>query len=112
MTLARTVLVVYALLLAGGGYMGYAKAGSTVSLIAGLASGAVCLIALLITRSSPLTGCWAGVGCAAVLTILFTVRLVKSGKFMPSGMMLIVSALALGLLVLSALREAGSRDAS
>ena len=93
----QVALAVYALLLAGGGYMGYAKAGSRPSLIAGTASAAVALLALALTFLGGF-GFWIGLILSVALTIMFGVRLSKTGKFMPSGMLLILSVAMIGMM--------------
>ena len=102
MGFGEIVLLVYAALMLVGGFMGYSKAGSKASLIAGAASAAVLAVAWLWARSS-IAGLWLGAAVAAALCIVFAMRLKKTGKMMPSGMMLGVSVLALAALAYAAL---------
>lgn len=97
--IGRIVLVVYAALLGAGGVMGYLKAGSRPSLIAGLASAALALLALGGTFVDPKLGFGAGAVLAALLLAMFAARFAKGRKFMPSGMMILVSGVALALLI-------------
>ena len=93
----NTILWIYILLLLIGGLIGYLKAGSKVS----LHTSAVCA-ALLVLAAIPgiLTPGFrrnlADVIMAALL-IVFAVRLSKTRKFMPSGLMLVVTIVALAL---------------
>ena len=103
--LGQAALAVYAILLAAGGYIGYAKAGSRPSLIAGSASAVVALVALALTFSGGV-GFWVGLILAAALTAMFTFRFRKTGKFMPSGMLVGVSVIMIGLMSM-ALRSLG-----
>lgn len=103
--LGQVSLAIYALLLAVGGYIGYAKAGSRPSLIAGSASAAVAVVALALTFAGGL-GFWVGLILAAALTAMFAIRLRKTGKFMPSGMLLGMSVIMIGLMSM-ALRSLG-----
>jgi uncharacterized membrane protein (UPF0136 family) len=95
--LGQTALGVYALLLAVGGYIGYAKAGSRPSLIAGSASAIVAVVALGLTWLGGF-GFWIGLFLAAALTLMFAIRFKKTGKFMPSGMLCAVSVFMIGLM--------------
>jgi len=90
---ANTVLWVYIVLLVVGGLIGYLKAKSQVSLIMSVSFAA--LLAL----------CAAGIVfqnyvadiLLAALLIVFAIRLTKTKKFMPSGLMLILSLVTLVL---------------
>ena len=107
MSLGQIVLLAYAILMIAGGVMGYATAGSKPSLFAGVGSGVVLIAAWILTRSSPTAGLWLGCVVALLLCVSFAMRLAKTAKFMPSGMLLVVSVAALVLLTVSALRAQG-----
>lgn len=96
-TLGQVALAVYALLLAVGGYIGYAKAGSRPSLIAGTASAAVALIALALTFLGGF-GFWIGLILAVALAMMFAARFFRTKKFMPSGMLWALSLVMIGLM--------------
>ena len=108
MSPGQIVLLVYALLMLIGGIIGYTSAGSKASLTAGAASAAALGAAWLWARSSPGPGLWLGAVISLALCAVFAVRLSKTGKFMPSGMLLVVSLLALVALVYSSLRAGKS----
>ena len=97
------VLLVYALLMIAGGLMG-ARAGSRPSLIAGVGSGMFLLVAWWVARTNPRAGLGAGAAIAAVLAVVFAMRLAKTRKAMPSGALLALSVLAALLLAWSASR--------
>ena len=99
----QSLLLVYALLMAGGGIAGYTKAGSKPSLVAGLTSAVLVLVALAITFSNRGIGVWAGAVVAGLLCLVFLLRLSKTKKFMPSGMLLLVSATAAAALIVGGL---------
>jgi len=101
MGIGQVVVLGYAALVLAGGVMGYAKAGSKPSLIAGAASAAVLLLAWGWSRSS-VGGLWLGAVVALALCVVFGLRVKKTGKMMPSGMMLAISVLALAALTLAA----------
>jgi uncharacterized membrane protein (UPF0136 family) len=103
----QVALGLYAVLLAAGGVMGYVKAGSKPSLIAGLGSGLLALGCELVIRMHAALGLWLGAALAALLLCLFSVRLAKSPKFMPSGMLCAVSGVVLVLLAVVAVQVNG-----
>jgi len=85
------ILWVYIVLLVAGGLVGFLKAGSRVSLITSVAFAAVlALCALEVLRPAYV----ADVILAALL-VMFGVRFSKGKKFMPSGLLVVLTALAL-----------------
>lgn len=97
---AMIALGIYALLLGAGGYIGYARAGSKPSLIAG-SIGAVVAFASLILSYFGGFGFWLGLVLAAMMTVSFAARFRKTGKFLPSGMLGIVSLAMIALIGLA-----------
>lgn len=102
---AQIVLGLYAALLAAGGYVGYRKAGSRPSLIAGAASASLCTLSLLLSLFfHPLRGLQLGAAVALILTLFFNYRYAAgSRKFMPAGMLAIMSLLVFGTLLVTIL---------
>ncbi len=93
----NTVLWIYIIFLLIGGMIGFLKAGSKISLITSAIAAAV----LVLTAIPGLMGASVARGLAdvvmAALIVVFAIRLSKTKKFMPSGMMLVVTAVALAL---------------
>lgn len=89
------VVVAYALLNLGGGVAGYISKGSKESLIAGLATGVLLLVAAFIAKGNPKIG----FGLAALLALatggFFVTRYMKSHAVWPPLVMIIVSVLVL-----------------
>lgn len=88
------IIALYGLLVAIGGIIGYVKARSQVSLIAGIASAVALWIAAYTTLTNALTGLILAVCIAGALLVFFTVRWTKTRKFMPAGLMAVVSLIA------------------
>jgi len=99
MSMAKFVLVVYGILLLSGAYFGF-KAGSKISLIMGIVSGALVLLGIYLTGNHSLLGFKVIAGVSSVLVVTFAIRLIKTGSFMPSGMLLAASIIALVLCIL------------
>ena len=93
-TTAQILLVVYAVLLLVGGFIGYRKAGSRPSLIAGTISGLVALVAAGVMARDA-RGIWLGIVLAAMMLVVFAIRFAKTRKFMPSGMLGVLSLVVL-----------------
>lgn len=95
------VLFSYALLVLVGGWFGYSKAGSTASLISGIAFGlALSLCALGIVKGKAVAH-YSALVLTFFLDAFFTLRFIKTHHFMPAGLM---SLLSLILLLFLALR--------
>jgi uncharacterized membrane protein (UPF0136 family) len=89
---AQTVLWVYIVLMVMGGVMGFVKAGSKASLIASVTFGAI--LSLFALNILPFAY---HIWVLLFLLIFFGMRLAKSKKMMPNGMMVILTILALAL---------------
>jgi uncharacterized membrane protein (UPF0136 family) len=91
------VLWIYIVLLVVGGVIGFLKANSKVSLYmaCGFAA-ALILCAVPNVFDAGFRKNLANILMAALL-VVFAIRLAKTKKFMPAGMMLIVTVAALGL---------------
>jgi uncharacterized membrane protein (UPF0136 family) len=89
---ANLVLWVYIVLLVVGGLIGFLKAKSQVSLIMSVSFAALlslCATGVMIPIVADIL--------LAMLLVVFGIRLTKTKKFMPSGMMLILTLVALVL---------------
>jgi len=88
-----TVLWVYIVLLVAGGVMGFLKAGSKMSLLTSLAFAAVlALCNANIIQVRHLVDI-----ILAILIVFFGMRFTKGKKFMPMGLMAILTAVTLAL---------------
>lgn len=100
MKFSAWIVLVYAFIVFLGGIMGYVQAQSLPSLFAGIASATVLFVcAWGMFKRSFLAYSLAMVLILA-LTLFFGYRFALTGKFMPAGMMILVSAITLTVVFL------------
>ncbi len=89
---AAIVTFVYAVLIAAGGVIGGVKAGSTPSLVAGIASGLLAALAGVLLLKGQRAGLWLGLAVALALLLFGAKSVVLDGKgFMPRGLIAVLS---------------------
>ena len=96
------VLITYGLFLVLGGFLGLKK-GSRISFIMGLGSGILVLLGAWLLTFDPKTALISLICLTALLSLSFISRLIKTRKFMPSGMLLTIT-LAVLIFCLTQLR--------
>lgn len=89
MSLGFIIALIYGILAIVGGIVGYLKARSLPSLISGIVSGLLLIIGVLRAAQGIVSGLWVAKIVALVLVVVFIIRLVKTKKFMPAGLMVI-----------------------
>lgn len=97
------IVLVYGLLVAVGGIMGYLKASSMMSLIAGCGSGLILAgAAFLMARGSFQAGWWVALVVSLLLLGRFGNAAVSGGfKLMPGGMVIIMSLIVIAVLLMN-----------
>ena len=102
------ILGIYGFLLLAGGFIGYKKAGSKMSLYMGIVSGLLIFVGAYLTTNMSvepqrsLRGFMLTAVVSGILVIVFIKRLLKTKKFMPLGMLIIVSVLVFIFSILEA----------
>ena len=89
----ETILWVYIILLVIGGLIGFFKGKSQVSLVMSASFAA----ALALCAAGIIFKEYVADILLAALIVVFAIRVVKTKKFMPAGMMLVITLLALAL---------------
>ncbi|MBD2103754.1 TMEM14 family protein [Leptolyngbya sp. FACHB-261] len=101
MIISSWVAAIYGLLSLVGGIVGYRKSASRASLIAGSISGGLLLLAAwLMQAAASELAFWGALVVMLFLAVFFALRLQKTRKFMPAGLMAglgLLSAILLGL---------------
>jgi uncharacterized membrane protein (UPF0136 family) len=98
----NTILWIYIILLLVGGVIGFLKASSKVSLITSSIAAALLILATLPGVLTVASRRNLADVIMAVLLVVFAIRLAKTKKFMPSGMLLVITLAALALRHLAA----------
>jgi uncharacterized membrane protein (UPF0136 family) len=94
------VVWIYGLLVLGGGVMGYAKAKSKPSLIMGVICGLALLAAGVAVWRNATLGLCVSSSIAILLSLFFAIRFSRTRKFMPGGLMMILSIVASVLILM------------
>ncbi len=93
LSVAQYTMPIYAVLMLLGGIMGFVKGKSKASLIAGVVSGVVMFGCFMLFAKDTHTALIAAVVVTGALDAVFAIRLSKTKKFMPSGILLIITAI-------------------
>lgn len=101
----KIYFIIFGLISIAGGVMGYTKAGSTASLIAGGLSGLILVVAGLLLPGRPVAGLAIGGVVSLLLAIQFLPKFMSAGKMMPAGLMSILSVLGVILAVVAWMRK-------
>lgn len=99
MSLSIIAALAYGILAVVGGIVGYVQAQSKASLISGSISGVLLILAGILQLQGQSSGLILATVITAVLVIVFGIRLTKTRKFMPAGLMSVLGLVALGLMV-------------
>ncbi|MEP7248569.1 MAG: TMEM14 family protein, partial [Spartobacteria bacterium] len=91
----KIYFIIFGLITIAGGVMGYVKAGSTASLIAGSISGILLLVAAFLLPSHVMVGLAIGGIVSLLLAVQFLPAFFRTGKMMPAGMMSLLSILGI-----------------
>ena len=102
---AKIYFIIFGLLTIVGGAIGYVKAGSTASIVAGAISG----IALIVAAFLLPTNAAVGLVIAGVVSIALAGRFIpafmKTGKMMPAGLMAVLSAIGIVVAIVAWIKK-------
>ena len=103
--LAKIYFIIFGVLTIIGGVIGYVKAGSTASIIAGSVAGILLLVAAFILPGNAM----AGLALAGIVSILLAGRFVpaffKTHQMMPAGLMSVLSVIGIVVTIVAWMKK-------
>ena len=99
MNLTIIAAIVYGLLALIGGIYGYLKARSKPSLISGIISGSLLIFSAILQLQGQTWGLTLAIIVTGILVVVFGIRLFKTGKFMPAGLMVALGIASLVIML-------------
>lgn len=95
MSAAKIYFIIFGILTIAGGVIGYVKAGSMPSIIAGTITGILLLLAAFLLPDYKMAGLLVALITSLVLAAQFVPKFIRTGKPMPAGMMSILSVIGI-----------------
>jgi len=92
---AKIYFVIFGLLTIAGGIMGYVKARSVVSVIAGAITGVLLIVAAFMLPEHRELGLVLALLTSAILAAQFIPRALRTRRIMPGGMMSVLSVIGI-----------------
>ncbi len=90
---AKIYFLVFGVLTIAGGIVGYVKAGSVASIIAGSITGVLLLVAAFLLPEHRAIGLATAFIISLLLAAQFAPKFIRTGRIMPAGMMSILSVI-------------------
>ena len=95
MEAAKIYFIVFGLLTIAGGIMGYVKAGSVASIVAGAITGVLLLVAAFLLPEHRVAGLATALVISVLLAAQFAPKFLRTGKVMPAGMVSVLSVIGI-----------------
>jgi uncharacterized membrane protein (UPF0136 family) len=95
MEAARIYFTVFGVLTVAGGIVGYVKAGSMASIIAGSITGVLLIVAAFVLPQYHLIGLAIAFIISLLLAAQFVPKFIRTGRVMPAGTMSILSVIGI-----------------
>ena len=95
MEAAKIYFIIFGLLTIVGGIIGYVKAGSTASIIAGAITGVLLLVAAFLLPEHRVAGLATALIISVLLAGQFVPKFFHTGRIMPAGMMSVLSVIGI-----------------
>ena len=101
MEAAKIYFIVFGVLTIAGGIIGYAKAGSVASIIAGLITGILLLVAAFLLPERFAAGLITALIVSIFLALYFIPKLLRTGRVMPAGIMSLLSVIGISVAIVA-----------
>jgi uncharacterized membrane protein (UPF0136 family) len=95
MEAAKIYFIVFGVLTILGGIVGYVKAGSVASIIAGSLAGVLLLVAAFLLPKHEMAGLATGLIVSLLLLGYFVPKYFRTGSVMPAGLMSVLSVIGI-----------------
>jgi uncharacterized membrane protein (UPF0136 family) len=105
MDATRLYFLIFGALTILGGVIGYVKAGSVPSIIAGAITGALLLVAGALLPEHRAAGLVTALIVSLLLAAQFVPKFIRTGKVMPAGLMSILSVIGIVVAVVAWLKK-------
>ena len=101
MEAAKIYFIVFGALTIVGGIVGYVKAGSAASIIAGSITGVLLLVAAFLLPERRMVGLATALIISLLLAAQFIPKLLRTGRFMPAGIMSLLSVIGIIVVIVA-----------
>jgi uncharacterized membrane protein (UPF0136 family) len=105
MEAAKIYFIVFGALTIIGGIVGYVKAGSVVSIIAGSITGVLLLVAAFVLPEHRMLGLTTALIVSLLLAAQFIPKLLRTGTVMPAGIMSLLSVIGIIVAIVAWLKK-------
>src|SRR6266853_3926801 len=102
---AKIYFIVFGILTIAGGVIGYVKAGSLPSIVAGSITGVLLLVAAFLLPEHRAAGLATAFIVSLLLAAQFVPKFIRTGKVMPAGLMSILSVIGIVVAVVAWLKK-------
>jgi len=102
---AKIYFIVFGILTIAGGVVGYVKAGSVASIVAGGIIGVLLLVAALLLPEYRIVGLATACIVSLLLAAQFVPKFLRTGRVMPAGMMSILSVIGIIVAIVAWLKK-------
>jgi uncharacterized membrane protein (UPF0136 family) len=101
----KIYFIVFGVLTIAGGIIGYVKANSVPSIVAGSITGILLVAAAFLLSDYQVAGLALGLIVSLLLAGQFIPKFIRTGKAMPAGMMSILSVIGIVMVVLAWMKK-------